>query len=141
MTFDELFDEYKHLLDWINRRTAPNALEFYGETKEQWSHAKQAIFFMFEHLRGYVENGYPNLENCLSYGGIENYPPYKINDDYECPVVALLNYREETFPVYDDDAGQQNFIVVNGSEISVDGLGGSYDWYFEVDKVIDKIYD
>lgn len=138
MTFDELFAQYKALIDWIDRRMKPEVLEFHHESVDNWKYAKHTVFLMFERLRYYTEEGIPNLYECLTREGIEDYPP-KMYDNYKCPVIGLLNYRDEVFPVYDDDYGQQVFIIVNGQEITVDSLGGETDWYYELDRIIDNI--
>lgn len=33
----------------------------------------------------------------------------------------------------------QDFIIINGREIIVDSCGGDVDWYYEIDRILDKI--
>ena len=140
MTFKNLFSEYQDILERINRRMEPEVLEFHHDSIDNWKNAKYIAFRMFEQLRYYTEGGVPSLAECLTCEGLEDFPPMMYGN-YKCPVIGLLNYRDEVFPVYDDDYGQQLFIVVNGREINVDSPGGETDWYYEVDKVIDNIYE
>ena len=114
MKHEDLFKEYQNKLAWIDRRLKPDVLEFYNEKAEAWKHAKEVVFQMYQHLRYFCEDGLPN-ETCFVYSkdlGIESL----ITDDgmiYPC--IGTLQYRNRTFPIYNDDYGMQAFIQINAS--------------------------
>ena len=140
ITGKELFELYQSKLAWINRRLEPKSLEFYKETAEAWKHAKEIVFDWYQDLRCYVEGGIPKDEDCFDYSNklIAAYKPYK--DQFPC--IGLLKYRDQTWPIYSDDSGCQDFIVTeNDYQIPVCSMGGCFDWYYELDKIIDKIYE
>ena len=146
LTHKDLFNLYQHKLDWINRRLEPKTLEFYNETAETWKHAKEIAFDWYQDMRYFCEDGYPGRE-CFDYNNklIAAYKPYEITNDNgittKFPCVGLLKYRGNTHPIYDDDYGMQTFIVLDGREITVDSFGGGIDWWYELDRIIDKIYE
>lgn len=150
MTHKELFEEYQDRLAWINRMCEPETLKFYKQTKENWDRAKWAVFFMYQNLRQYVEGGVPERDKCFVFDDdcAKNYPPIKYKDsevadsesgEYECPAVGELRYRGREFPIYMDDYGMQTFTIVDGHEIELESIAGTYDWYYELDKILDKI--
>ena len=140
LTGEQLFNLYQNKLDWINRRLEPKTLEFYNETAEAWKHAKEIVFDWYQDMRYYVEGGIPKDEECFDYKNklIAAYKPYK--DQFPC--IGLLKYRGQTWPIYGDDYGCQDFIVMEDDyQIPVCNMAGCLDWYYELDKIIDKIYD
>ena len=146
LTHKDLFNLYQNKLDWINRRLEPDTLEFYNETAEAWKHAKEIVFDWYQDMRYFCEDGYPGRE-CFDYNNklLAAYKPYEITNDNgittKFPCVGLLKYRGNTYPIYDDDYGMQTFIVLDGREITVDSFGGGIDWWYELDRIIDKIYE
>ena len=139
MTHKQLFNKYQNMLDWINRRLEPDSLKFYEESAESWKHAKEVAFTMYQDIRHYVEGGIPNDEECFDYSSklIAAYKPYK--DQFPC--IGLLKYRDQTWPIYSDDYGCQDFIVIEDDyQIPVCNMAGCLDWYYELDRIIDKIY-
>jgi len=141
MKHEDLFNIYQHTLDWIDRRMTPETAKFYGENLESWKHAKEIAFNMYQDMRGYCEDGYPHNHEVITIEGIEKYGPYELDNDYKCAVVGVLRYRGLELPVYCDDYGMCDFIVYDGKTIEVDSFGGPTDWYYVLDKYIDKIYN
>ena len=145
LTHKDLFNLYQNKLDWINRRLEPDTLEFYNETAEAWKHAKEIVFDWYQDMRYFCEGGYPGRE-CFDYNTkiISAYKPYEVTNKKgittEFPCIGLLKYRGNTYPIYNDDYGMQDFIVIDGREITVDSFGGGIDWWYELDRIIDKIY-
>ena len=139
LTHEELFNFYQGKLDWINRRLKPDALEFFHETAETWRHAKEIAFDWYQEMRNYCEDGLPKLDECFDYSSklIAAYKPY--NDRFPC--IGILKYRGNTYPIYNDDYGMQDFIVIDGYTITVDSFGGGTDWWYEIDQIIDNIYN
>ena len=140
MKHRELFEWYQTQLAWVDRRREPKTLEFHGETAESWKHAKEIIFSAYEHFRYYTDDGLPNYEECFDYKDklIKTYKPYQ--DKFPC--IGILKYRDQKWPIYNDDYGCQEFIVMEeGYHIPICNMGGSLDWYYELDKIIDKIYE
>ena len=146
MTEKELFELYQSKLEWINRRLEPETLELYKETAETWKHAKEVAFDMYESLRSLM-GLWPDSREHFDYTNklIAAYKPYEIkNDDgttAEFPCIGLLKYRGNMYPIYNDDYGMQDFIVLDGREITVSSFGGGTDWWYELDRIIDKIYE
>ena len=146
LTHKDLFNIYQSKLDWINRRLEPDTLKFYDETAETWKHAKEIVFDWYQDMRYFCEDGYPGQE-CFDYNNklIAAYKPYEITNDNgittKFPCIGLLKYRGNIYPIYDDDYGMQTFIVLDGREITVDSFGGGIDWWYELDRIIDKIYE
>ena len=142
-----LFNLYQHKLDWINRRLEPKTLEFYNETAEAWKHAKEIVFDWYQDMRCFVEGGIPDERECFDYNSklIVAYKPYEIkNGDIvsKFPCCGILTYRDQKWPIYTDDYGCQDFIVMeDGYQIPVCNMAGCLDWYYELDKIIDKIYN
>lgn len=134
------FQRYQGRLDWINRRMDPGVLEFYGERIEDWKHAKEVAFLLYQDFRclfGFI----PSLDECLNREKKAGIPPYKFEgNDTEFPCEGVLEYRDMEFPVYYDDYGMSLFAVVNGVSVQIDSLGGETDWYYEFDKILDRIY-
>ena len=140
LTGEQLFNLYQNKLDWINRRLEPKTLEFYNETAEAWKHAKEIVFDWYQDMRYYVEDGIPDEKDCFDYSSklIAAYKPYK--DQFPC--CGILTYRGQKWPIYTDDYGCQDFIVMeDDNQIPVCNMAGCLDWYYELDKIIDKIYD
>lgn len=136
---EKAFLDYQDTLDWIDRRQEPKTAEFYNESPEVWKKAKLAVFVLYQRLRD-LFGELPTLGKCLNRDKKEGIPPYKFEDgDTEFPCVGVLGYRGMEFPVYDDDYGMDMFIVVDGRCLQVDSFGGETDWYFELDRIIDKI--
>jgi hypothetical protein len=138
MTEKELFELYQSKLEWINRRLQPDTLEYFHETAETWKHAKEIAFDMYQHIRGLM-NFYPDPRECFDYNNKIKaaYKPY--NDKFPC--VGILKYRGNTYPIYNDDYGMQDFIVIDDYSITVDGFAGGTDWWYEIDRIIDKIFE
>lgn len=144
MKHEVLFEEYQRNLEWINRRLQPSTLDFYHETADAWKHAKEVAFDMYQQLRKYTIGGIPKEADCIRYLKNENkkYPDY-VPDGAEqgFPCIGILKYRDREFPIYSDDYGMQDFVVVEGKHVTVDSFGGGYDWYYEIDRILDNISD
>ena len=138
MKHEDLFNEYKQKLNWIDRRLQPDTLKAFNDKAEYWKHAKEIAFGMYQHLRYFCEDGIPT--NCIDYKtDVSNIPDY-ILDETSFKCIGILSYRDLQFPVYNDDYGMSNFIVLEGNTIEVDRFGGFTDWYYVVDEILDKIY-
>ena len=111
-------------------------LTSYQEGFDNW---KDAVVANGEVLKaqGYIEDEYVDAVIAC----IEKYGPYELDNDYKCAVVGVLRYRGLELPVYCDDYGMCDFIVYDGKTIEVDSFGGPTDWYYVLDKYIDKIYN
>ena len=141
MKHETLFNEYQRELEWIKRRMDPKTMEFHNEKPEDWRHAKEVAFNLYESLRQFCEDGCPRNHEAITIDGIDKYPPFDAGDGYVCAVVGVLRYRGLELPVYCDDYGMSDFVVYGDEHIPVDSFAGSTDWYYELDKKIDHIYD
>ena len=74
------------------------------------------------------------LDNPISFANssaispMSEYPLVcKTEDNTKFPCIGLLKYRGQEFPIYNDDYGMSNFIVINKLPITVDSFGGETD--------------
>lgn len=141
MKHEDLFAIYKSTLEWIDRRRDPETAEFYKEIPEAWKHAKEVAFHVYQHARCYCQEPLPSLyrDHEIDHDRKEAFAPYKGENDSEFPCLGSFTYRNLEFPVYDDDYGMSMFTVYDGHIIQVDSFGGETDWYYELDRLIDKI--
>jgi hypothetical protein len=94
---------------------------------------------MYQHLRYFCEDGIPT--DCIDYkADVSNISDY-VSDETSFKCIGILNYRDLQFPVYEDVYGMSNFIVLEDNMIEVSNCAGCIDWYYEVDSIIDKIYE
>ena len=138
MKHEDLFNEYQDKLKWIDRRLTPDCLEFYKDTAESWKHAKEVAFQMYQRLRYLCEDGIPT-QDCFKYSNDLGIKALTSDDGIEYPCIGILSYRGHEFPIYNDDYGMSEFIVVNDYTVAVADFGGAPDWYYMVDKILDKI--
>lgn len=141
MKHEDLFAIYKSTLKWIDRRRDPETAEFYKETPESWKHAKEVAFNVYQNARRYCDEPLPSLyrEHKVDHGRKEAFGPYKGESGSEFPCLGSFKYRDLEFPVYDDVYGMSMFTVYDGHIVQVDSFGGETDWYYELDRLIDKI--
>ena len=135
MTKEELFEVYQTELNWISRRLEEPTLEFYKEFSDNWRHAKEVAFKMYQALRFYCTD-----EDVLSID-ITSLNENEHVDDYDqCPCIGYILYRGQRFYAYDDDPGQQIFIVVGDRTITFASFDCPLiDWWYEADKILDGI--
>lgn len=141
MKHEDLFAIYKSTLKWIDRRRDRETAEFYKETPESWKHAKEVAFNVYQNVRRYCDEPLPSLyrEHKVDHGRKEVFGPYKGESGSEFPCLGSFKYRDLEFPVYDDVYGMSMFTVYDGHIVQVDSFGGETDWYYELDRLIDKI--
>lgn len=142
MKHEDLFAVYQRMLEWIDRRKESDTAEFYKESPESWAHAKEVAFQMYQTLRHRCDDGTPSLyKDCkIDESRKDAFPPYKHEGGTtEFPCVGTFRYRDMEFPVYNDDYGMSYFTVCDGHDLQIDSFGGEMDWYYVLDKYIDKI--
>ena len=123
---ETLFTIYQNKLEYLNREDPENYI------------AKYTVFSLYQDYRLWVDGGIPRLFDCLEFR--DDLPPYVFADTgYTCSCIGILKYRKLELPVYTDSYGCQDFVIYNGVDISVQGMGGEYDWYYELDYHIDNI--
>ena len=147
MRHEELFNYYQNKLAWVDRMTNPKTLEYTGESKDNWKHAKEIIFDWYQDMRYYCEDSYPTFESCLfyDYDLVKDEKAYVFENGYVCEPVGILKYRDNEYILYNDENGMSSFIVIKDANdedyaIQVDSFEGGTDWWYELDKFIDKIY-
>lgn len=105
---------------------------------------KKALFDFFQETRALniKSADYPEIErNKAKMEALIKEHNIQIKEDKNFPVCGIMSYRGEYIPVYDDDSGQQEFIIYNDKEI----CGGSYNLYpqevfcQEIDEIKDNI--
>lgn len=140
---DNLFNRYQETLAWIDRRCEEKVLKRHNETIDNWKHAKEVAFNIYQSVRQDVPNGVPSIckdDNIIYDKDIVNKVPKLILEDgREFEVVSILKYRGLELPIYMDEVGASTFVVIGDTQIGVTGLGGEYDWYYMIDKILDKI--
>jgi hypothetical protein len=119
MKFEDLLYVYESQLAYVERMMEPNTLSFYKKTEEYFKGYKAACFKWFEEMKLECEDFKPQIEKVDT----------KIKRDNGDLLIGYLNYRGEQIPVYDDDQGQQIYIIYNGEVIP----GGSYNLLPEYD--------
>ena len=135
------FDQYESTLEWIDRWRQETALRFYNDQKDYWRHAKEVAFSLYQGIRPLLGE-LPALNDLLDRSRAGEFPPYRFEGgDAGFPCVGVLKYRDGEYPVYDDEYGMNRFVVVDGHSVQVESSYGETDWYFELDKIIDRIYD
>lgn len=141
MRHEDLFVIYQRTLEWIDRRCKPDTAEFHGETPEAWRHAKEVAFHMYQDMRHFCPEGMPSLyKDCPIDSSREGaFGPLKDESGEEYPCCGSFKYRDLEFPVYRDDYGMSMFTIYEGHGVQVDSFGGETDWYYELDRLIDKI--
>lgn len=134
---EDLFNEYQHILAWIDRRSKPDVARLYQEKPDYWKHAKEIAFTFYENLRYKCDDGIPDHRDSFIYDKalVKDIPPYE--DKF--PAIGILKYRGEQYTIYNDDYGMQYFIVIDDRSIAVDSFGGDVDWWYELDRIIDNI--
>jgi len=131
MKFEDLLYLYEKELEYVDRMTQPDNLSFYKKTKEYYDGYRKACNKWFESLKEKCEDFIPMIKFCISEEKYNN-----------CLLIGHLEYRGESVPVYDDDYGQQMFIVYQDQIIS----GGPFnpcpedDFCYAIDQIKDKIY-
>ena len=119
MKFEDLLYVYESQLAYVERMMEPNTLSFYKKTEEYFKGYKAACFKWFEEMKLECEDFEPQIEKVDT----------KIKRENGDLLIGYLNYRGEQIPVYDDDQGQQMYIIYNGEVIP----GGSYNLFPEYD--------
>lgn len=122
-----LFDTYQDTLAFINRRVSIGL-----STQKEGCFAKRCVFKMYQDLRSYPEY---DKDYSLILVGPDDVTEFNSTYDGVNPLSFILNYRGQRFPVYNDDYGQQDFIVFKEHEIRFTYA----DWWYELDRLIDKI--
>ena len=120
--YEELFEIYQNALSWIGR------IKNYGSEMS----AKEAVFHMFDMLRAFSDFKIPERKKVSG-------SPKVGKDGQEYPYVGFYEYRGVQLPAYSDDNGQSEFISYNGAEIMSSHYGYTTDWYYIIDKMLDKI--
>ena len=140
LTYEDLFIAYQGNLDLANRM-----IKSFPSQEQEWKRVKFAVFRMFQELRMSCDDA-PKFEDCVHYDPkfADKYPPQEYfsegtGETYVFPVIGELTYRGLTLPIYVDDYGCQNFITIDGEDIPIETMGGIWDWYYPIDKHIDKI--
>ena len=139
MKHADLFKAYQETLEWINRRKEPQICKFFKEEPAEWNNAKLVAFSMYQKLRYFCEDDiFSGLGKSIEYfkSGDPNIPPPFDG----CEACGVLYYRDNKYIIYNDEAGAEEFIVLNGEPIEIRSMfRNETDWYYMVDRVIDKI--
>lgn len=133
MKHAELFKIYQESLKQIERQRKEGL-----SSPERIKKLKREAFFLYEDKRYKCEDGI-GAPTSVAHPN-KRIPPYE-KDGQSFPCLGVIEYRGEVLPVYYDDAGMSDFIVYQGRDIMHDSFGGETDWYYEVDRIKDKIDD
>ena len=135
MEFKEILEKYEDDIKYADRMLEPRCLSFFKKSEDYWKGYKKACYSWFQmakecvHFTPLTREADEEEKEQLKY--IENDTVYE-------PIFILL-YRGEEIPVYDDDYGQQEFIIYNGEHYS----GGTYNFaaVFDFCSFVDRIKD
>ncbi len=121
LTFKDLLADYEQQLAYIKRMIEPETLSFYGKTLDYWEGYFWGVFRTFEEIKIYTDFN-PHIRKATTKEEKEflylGQPP-----------CGVLDYRGLKIPIYDDDPGQQFFMVFEGEEFG----GGAFNGYPEED--------
>lgn len=134
--FENLLGDYEHQLDYIKRMTEPKTLSFYKTSKEYWEGYYEAVHKWFEDMKTYYCDDFkPIMREATK----EEEKEFLYQDQ---PPIKMLEYRGLCVPIYDDDYGQQYFMVFEGKEYGGGSFNGfpEYDFCYIIDDVIDRKY-
>ena len=134
--FENLLGDYERQLDYIKRMTEPKTLSFYGLSIEYWKGYYEATHKWFEDMKMYYCDDFnPQLREPTE----EEKQEFLYQDQ---PPIRILDYRGVRAPVYDDDYGQQYFMVFDGQEYGGGAFNGfpEYDFCYLIDDIIDYKY-
>ena len=130
--FENLLKDYEHQLDYIKRMIEPRTLSFYKKTRDYWEGYFWGVFQIFQEMKDYCPDFNPKMREATK----EEEKEFLYQDQPPC---GVLEYRGLRVPIYDDDYGQQVFMVFNGKEYG----GGTYNFCPEEDfcHIIDNTID
>lgn len=133
LTFEDLLYEYESQLCYIKRMIEPKTLSVYNMTKEYWEGYYYAVFHWFETMKDYCTDFDPLMREAT----IKEEQEFLYENQPPC---GVLDYRGVRAPVYDDDYGQQLFMVFRGQIYG----GGAFntaperDFCYIIDGIIDR---
>ena len=113
---------------WQKRLMTDDAWDF------AWCQTRYAIFSMYEDLRDP-----PNFAECIEHGPEFNIPDniLRVGESEFCRV-GTLSYRGIKFPIYYDEGGSEEFVHLEDEGGSED-ISMGMDWWYEIDRFIDRI--
>ena len=133
LTFAKLLADYSESCIMIKQKLGKEHLT--EADRRYLEGQRKQNFSDFQTMKHYIED--EDIFKCRNPTKHE-IKKYKIEGNF--PVVGILEYRDELIPVYNDDYGQQEFIIYKNKEIS----GGSYNyfpeytWMYEIDSYLEK---
>ena len=138
---EKIFKIYQSKLAWSRRMqqtkdtTWQKRLEMTDDAWYfTWHQIRYAIFSMYEDLREF-----PDPAECIEHG-----PKFNTYDnilrvgDSEFCCVGMLSYRGIKFPIYYDEGGSEEFIRWE-DEDGAEDISMGMDWWYELDRFIDRI--
>lgn len=128
MEFDELLSEYECNLELVARHRKHG-----HKSPEYWDGYQAALLNNFHHQLLYLD-----FKPVITKPSQKENKEYALGEEKELPV-RILHYRGYDTPIYFDDYGQQEFIVIDGKTYG----GGAYNTLCEYDfcMIIDRIID
>lgn len=112
LTFEELLDTYNSMNDHAKRLYKNNIIN-----EEQYNSYKTINFRWLQNIKLYCLEDLFKVRDPKE----DEYERYRINND-DYPLICIIEYRDDTIPVYSDDYGQSMFVRVGDKELS----GGTY---------------
>lgn len=138
MEFQELLEQYENNIQYANRMMTPESLSFFKKTIDYWNGFKHANFKWFQTMKDY--SNFKPFTREPKKKEKEELRYTNMNGDIFEPC-AILEYRNEIVPIYNDDYGQQEFILYKDNIISggTYNLMADYDFCHEIDRIKDGI--
>lgn len=128
MDFEKLLEGYEEAIELAKtqkqRKNAPKGAEY-------WNAFIDGAFHLFQNIKREIDFK-PQVDDPTE----EEKQKYYLKEYKEYPV-GILRYRGQEVPIYIDDYGQQEFIVIDGKTYG----GGTYNTLCEYDfcMIIDRI--
>lgn len=97
-----------HCLDYAKRMQGEDELNFYHKTKEFWEGYKTACNAWFEYCKKYCDEYPPKMRSpkASEKKTFKYIETLDNGEQFEWPLVGIIDYRNDKIPVYDDDNGQ-----------------------------------
>jgi len=136
MEFTKVLEKYESEINYANRMLSPECLSFYKKTEEYWRGYKKAMYKWLQFMKLHC-NFTPETEQ-MSKKESEQLIYVDEFNNYYYPYQWLV-YRGEKIPVYNDDYGQQDFVIYKGKGF----YAGAYnmDTLYDFCSFIDTIKD
>ena len=96
------------MLEYARRMRTKDNLKFFEKTNDFWEGFLLACRMWFDYCKAYCEDFPPKMREpkASEKKKFKYIETLENGEKFEWPLVGIIDYRGDTIPVYDDDAGQ-----------------------------------